>query len=262
MNINDLAAADEQDSSSQEQISEESNPQIDNKDEAPSSDTPTSEGTSVDQPEESIEDLRKQISDANERVEGMRKKLSEKKEDKTEKADEYDSLFDDDKSLDDDKRETLKGFTEIMKKNGLSKEQAEGVIKELSQKALDGQGEWKSQSRSELVAELGENAKELISNLDQFANSQVHKGEWSAEEKSSFNEMVYDAKSVKVMNKLLEGRVKPANLSSDGRDLSKKDSWDKVYSDTEHAYRLISEGDRTGGEKILREVEIAQRRLS
>lgn len=254
--MNDIAQAAEQDNSTQEQPQEQTSEVTQENLSVASSEN---DGASANQPQESIEDLRKQVTDANERVDGMRKKLSEKKDDK---VDEYDSLFDDDKSLDDEKRETLKGFTEIMKKNGLSKQQAEGVIKELSQKAADGQGEWKTQTRDELVKELGENASEMISSLEQFANSKVHNGDWSADEKASFNEMVYDARSVKVMNKLLEGLPKSVNLSSDGKDVSQKSSWDKIYSDKEEGYRLIDAGERAAGEKIIREADIEQRRLS
>lgn len=201
-----------------------------------------------------IEKLSKDLSKANEMSEGLRKKLSTK-ESKPKEAEEYDSVFSDNE-FDETQRDSANKYAEIAKKHGLTKKQAEDLITDIAKTEEGIQSEVKSESREEILKELGENASQVLDGLESYAHEKVNSGSWTEEDKHSFGEMVYDAKSARLMSELLGSQKDSVNLSGmSGQDKSSF-SMDDYYIGKEKAYTMIKEGDRSGGESLIKELDL------
>ncbi len=203
-----------------------------------------------------IEKLTTDLKSSNERVEGLRKKLSTGDQKKVE---EYDSIFED-SELNEEQVAESKVWVDLARKNGLSKSQAEGLLKDLAEKTKEHNSE-NVQSKEDIISEMGENALQTLKGLEQYAIQKVNSGNWTEDDKSAFANMVYDAKSAKIMAQMLQQGNESVNLAGLGNRTSGF-SMDEYYLGKEKARKMMATGDRDGGQSLLNEMDIKFKSLN
>lgn len=255
MNMNDLAAAAEQDNQdtieTNEPIESTENTSIPSRPDYIPENYWDSEKNEANY-KQAFDDLRK----SNERVEGLRKKLSSGEHKKSE---DYDSILDD-RELSESQLAETKKYIEIAKQHGLTKAQAEGLINDIAKGAQSSQDEIKEQSREEIIAELGQDAGIIIKGLQNYAIQQVNNGNWSQEDQNAFDSMVYDAKSAKLMAQLIQQQQDGVNLSHSGSQ-SNGMSMDEYYAGMEKVYQLEKQNEIAEANNLRKELEFKGRHL-
>lgn len=140
------------------------------------------------------------------RIDDLRRIISTPK-----KPDPYDTLFDD-RELNDYQKEDMSFYVQLANKNGLSKKQAEQLYDDVTAELIARQKQQYETAFEEAKKDLGSEYQNVVDGLKAYATNQVKSGAWKEEDKRDFENMAYNARSMRILTQLINNQPK-LNLS-------------------------------------------------
>lgn len=184
-------------------------------------------------------DVKKMVSDlesSNKQVKDLRRIISQPKE-----REQYESLFEG-RELSEAQKADMSFYVKIANKNGLSRKQAEQLYDDVSNAMQENQQKLYEDALKNAKNELGGEFQTIVDGLNAFANERVKAGIWKEEDRQDFNNMAYNARSMRILSELINKQPR-MNLSGNVSQMSSEDSLTKEVYDLSSAYhKLVKSG--------------------
>jgi predicted nucleic acid-binding Zn-ribbon protein len=184
-------------------------------------------------------DVKKMASDlesSSKQVKDLRRIISQPKQNE-----QYDSLFDG-RELSEAQKADMSFYVKLANKNGLSRKQAEQLYDDVSQVMQENQQKLYEEALQTAKNELGGEFQTMVDGLNAFASEKVKSGAWKEEDRQDFNNMAYNARSMRILSELINKQPR-INLSGNTTPMSSEESLTKEVYDLSSAYhKLVKAG--------------------
>lgn len=184
-------------------------------------------------------DIKKMVSDlesSSKQIKDLRRIISTPKE-----HEKYDNLFED-RELNEAQKADMSFYVKLANKNGLSRKQAEQLYDDVSQAMQENQQKLYEEALKNAQNEFGGEFQNMVNGLNAFANEKVKTGVWKEEDRQDFNNMAYNARSMRILSELINKQPR-MNLSGNTTQISSEESLTKEIYDLSSAYyKLVKSG--------------------
>lgn len=187
------------------------------------------------------------------RIDDLRRIISTPK-----KPDPYDTLFDD-RELNDYQKEDMSFYVKFANKAGLSKKQAEQLYDDVTAELIERQKKQYESAYEEAKKNLGSEYQNVVDGLKAFGNQQVNSGAWKEEDRRDFENMAYNANSMRILTQLINNQPK-LNLSGSSMPVASEEALTKeIYDLNASYYKMVKMGH--GDEPAVQEMKTRLNKL-